>query len=323
MRELVIRFRESGEMFHEIDSDRNYYLIEAERIVESIKVRLKNEKRVATPKEFEFLVDGELLVVTSIRFEQSTSLESLLEDTITSNDTWHEDTKNQYLNKINGYIVKEREYFSHEQLKSFLIRIDEVLGGESTKPFPLLIRTELLKELFDAIIYHIDSGYYSKLEDAVRSVHETIQVITDREDINQLNDFTEWLDHEHMGMFKNYVLSHYHSLPIERMESLYPTFPQYQELAEMLFTDFTEEHGFDTVYRLQNEMIKEFYYYYHEVLFSGFKIESDEDIYILVLYPVIQKYRNMFSNKDTWIKAEANDVGGVKDDENQNETIKL
>ncbi|WP_418300775.1 hypothetical protein [Lysinibacillus fusiformis] len=54
MRKLLIRFKDDGDYFREIDEERNYFFTEAEEIINRIRDRLTKEKRADSTKSFEF-----------------------------------------------------------------------------------------------------------------------------------------------------------------------------------------------------------------------------------------------------------------------------
>src|SRR5690625_4589889 len=144
----MIRFVDDGEMFNEIDEERNYFLSEAEQVVEKIKVRLSKEKRVSSPKEFECWIDGNKTIITSVRFENRQSLEEQLKDSILKGDL-DDEVKHKHINKINDYVVKERELMVHKPFKAFLERFDRYMGSPDLSPFPLFLSIEKSKDLFD------------------------------------------------------------------------------------------------------------------------------------------------------------------------------
>jgi len=45
LRKLLIRFKDDGDYFREIDEERNYFFTEAEEIINRIRDRLAKEKR--------------------------------------------------------------------------------------------------------------------------------------------------------------------------------------------------------------------------------------------------------------------------------------
>ena len=302
----MIRFVDDGEIFNEIDEDRNYFLSEAEQVVEQIKVRLTNEKRVSSPKKFECWIDGDKVIVTEVRFENKQSLEEQIKDTILKDD-WDDELKHRYINKINDYVVKERELMVHKPFKAFLERFDRYMGSPDLCPFPLLLSIEKSRDLYDGVLVHIETGFYSELEVIMASIHEaySIVVMDVQDELIQVDhseyegsfeDFLKvrvitWLgNEENFIKFKNYVVSHYNSVAKMRIDALYPRFKPFQNIEVDLFMNHLETLGFDFAYELHNELIEQFYVRYNKTLFGGFAIESDDMITSLILSPVVKGF---------------------------------
>lgn len=330
LRELIIRFIDDGEIFSEIDESRNYYLSEAEIIVDKIKVRLTNEKRVASPKGFECWVDGKKIIVSSVRFENEQSLEKQLKETILTHSGWEDETKHKYINKIDEYVLKEREYMAHREFKAFAVRFDQYMSNPKHEPFPLLLSIERMKELFDGIVVNVDAGFYSVLEQIMFSINEAFQIIVQEvyqglekldadeyegslSDSLKVRTVTWFGDEENFIRFKNYVVSRYGSLSKERIRALYPNYELFQAIQEELFTDFVKKRSFDEAYEISKEMIGEFNKKYDEILFEGFTIKDDEAIITLILSPVVKDY---IVKLDDLMKGDLNeDDKGMMDDD--------
>lgn len=338
VRELMIRFIDDGEVFNEIDETRNYYLSEAESIVEKIKVRLTNEKRVSSPKGFECWVDGKQLIISSVRFENGQSLEEQLKQTILEHKEWEEDLKNKYINKINEYASKERELMVHREFKAFVIRFDQYMGNPKNDPFPLLLRLERLKDLFDGIFVNISSGFYSELEVIMGSIKESFQIIVkqtydelseqDHEEYEgSWSDFLRvrvitWLGNdENFNRFKNYLIAHYESVPKSRIRAIYPRYEPFQEMQDYLFSTFAKTQSFDEAYRLSNELIQSFYEKYDDILFGGFAIKNDDMVKSLIFSPVVKNFFEVIEKrKEETLPKDSNIDKGMVDDEEELES---
>ena len=310
----MIRFGDDGEVYGEIDEKRSYFLSEAEKIAESIRVRLKNEKRVASPKEFECWVEGTRLIITHVRFDNEQSLEEQLINTMLKHEHWEEGLRHKYVNLLKDYAAKERELFVHKEFKAFAIRFDQYMGSKKIEPFPLLLGIEPLKELFDNIFLHVSTGFYSELEEIMRSINKAYQTIVNHvnEELLQLEDkeydgsFVDFLkvrvntwfgNEENFLRFKKYVSAYYQSVTETQIKALYPKFETYQRLQYLLFTDYIKKFGFDDAYRLNNELIRAFYKKYDDILFEGFAIKTDDLVESLVLSPVIVLYHKNITKK--------------------------
>jgi len=314
LRELMIRFGDDGEVYREIDEKRSYFLNEAEKIAESIRVRLKNEKRVASPKEFECWVEGTRLIITHVRFDNEQSLEEQLINTMLKHEHWEEGLRHKYVNLLKDYAAKERELFVHKEFKAFAIRFDQYMGSQKIEPFPLLLGIEPLKKLFDNIFLHVSTGFYSELEEIMRSINKAYQTIVNHvnEELLQLEDkdydgsFVDFLkvrvntwfgNEENFHRFKKYVSAYYQSVTETQIKALYPKFETYQRLQYLLFTDYIKKFGYDDAYRLNNELTQAFYKKYDDILFEGFAIGTDDLVESLVLSPIIVSYHEKITKK--------------------------
>lgn len=302
----MIRFVDDGEVFNEINEKRNYYLTEAEQILEKIRVRLANEKRVSVPKKVECWIKGRKIIDTGVRFEDHQSLEEQMKETILSSG-WKEASKHQVINQLNEYAQKEREYLVHGKFMEFLKRFDEVLGSPDMLPFPLLLNIEKSKELFEGVIVNIQTGFYSELEQIIASVREAYIVVIDEvyhemvlsDEMNrahEVEDFLKvrtitWLGNaDNFSRFKNYVVAYYGSVIKARIDALYPRFKPYQHMEHQLFFDQVKVLGFDQVYDYHRDLIAQFYKKYDHVLFEGFSIQTDDLVVSLIISPVLQDF---------------------------------
>lgn len=309
LRELMIRFIDDGVVFNEIDENRNYYLTEIETIIERIRVRLKNEKRVSAPKEYECYVDGKKLIVTDVRFEGSSTLENQLLQTIEEEGGWSEELKHKYINEITEYAQTEREHMAHREFRAFAIRFDQFMCDPKMKPFPLVLSLEELKQLFDSVHVNISTGFYSQLEEIMASIHEAylmIVKIAEKEIIegeldaydgdleNYLeNKVMDWLHAEsNFVKFENYTVARYSSVPMSRIHSIYPKARTYQALQEKIFVDYAKAVGFGEAYEVNRGILEEFEDKYTGALFEGFSMRDDDMLDSIIISPIVKRLTN-------------------------------
>lgn len=335
MRKIIIRFNDDGSFFRELNEERNYFFSEAEEIVEKIRRRLQQEKRMSDPKTYECWLDGQRAVVTYVSFEEKGSLEEQLVQTMLEHDGWDEEIRHKYVNKLKEYTEKERQLFLNSEFKAFAVRFDQVLGNKEVDPFPFLLDIEKLKELFDEVYVHIATGFYSELEEIMSSILLAFQTVvrlareelfqlekdekTERENMDSV-DFLKvrvatWLGHEeNFQKFKNYVASCYQSVSKTRIDSLFPRYKPYQEFQTELFKKYVAIGGFDAVYQIHDELIETFYEKYNNILFEGFVLKTDEMVESLVLNPVIQEIREK-------VKEKFKEKKRMRDNEESNEEV--
>lgn len=322
----MIRFVDDGVTFNEIDENRNYYLTEAETIIERIRVRLKNEKRVSAPKEYECYVDGRKVVVTDVRFEESYILGENILSAI-EDGGWEDDIKHKYINKINEYYQTEREYMAHREFRAFAIRFDQYMGDPNIKPFPLILSVEQLKLLFDDVHVNISTGFYSELEEIMGAIHEATLTVEDLvekdlleigagEHEGSIEDFLRnkmfaWLgDEGNFNKYKNYVVARYSSVPKSRINVLYPKCLAYQALQEKIFIEYAEKAGFDKAYELNKDILESFYNKYTGALFEGFAMRDDEMLESVVISPIVRDLLNKVDGLLSELEKNEGDVEG-------------
>lgn len=298
----MIRFVDDGEVFNEISEDRNYFLTEAEEILEDIKFQLSKEKRVPSPKRIELWEDGEKVITTIFHFSKKDSLIEQLTATISKENLY----KAERSERFHSYIQKEKEYLSNQQCQTFLIRLDQFMGKPEIKPYPLLLSIEKAKLLFDEISETVGTGFYSELEEIMKSIHKAYAVVVELvlQEAKRVSEkdyegtFQEYLKvrvatwmgkEENFSSFKNYVVARYKSVSKDRVYALYPKFPAYQRLEQELFVERIQTIGFDKAYNIHNQLMEAFIDNYDNILFEGKVLLNDDKIRSLVLSPVVKE----------------------------------
>lgn len=294
LRELMIRFREEGGMFREIDGERNYFFSEAEEIVKQIRERLRKEKRESPPKSFELWLDSKKLVVTYVSFERKESLEEQLQETMLKHGAWEEEKRHKYINQFKSYAEKERQLLVSPEFKAFAIRFDELLGHKHTTPVPLILSLKQIHKLFLEVYPHVTSGFYSELEDVVLSIKRSYQAVAHNKVGHGADQalMEEWFSkQENLNCFIQYVAAAYQSVSENRLRALLPRFKLYQEYENYLFQEVAKVMGFEWAFTQHLNVMESMYEKYHAILFEGFVLKNDDMVQSLVLYPVMQEVK--------------------------------
>lgn len=338
MRKLFIRFNEgSTGVIREINESRNYYLAEAEQVVEKIRKRLEKEKRELEPKPFELWLNGERIVVTSVNFNNNLSIEALLLETV-ENSSWDDETKHKVKNSFSEYAEKERELFLSGEFKMFAERFDQLYGAKSPlNQFPFILEIDLVRDLYVEMSNKIVIGYYSELESVMESIGNGLKTITNlvQDELRkvELKDFEDldpvsflevrvktWLGNENnFRKFKQFVSADYSSVSISRINALLPRFRAYQDLMQKMYADYAFVLGFGVVYDQEQIMLMNLTNKYNDVLFNGFVIANDEMVESLIISPVIEKVNAtlikmvMQKKKERKVIANAEVTEGVDD----------
>ncbi|MDY0407217.1 hypothetical protein P5G51_019455 [Virgibacillus sp. 179-BFC.A HS] len=91
--------------------------------------------------------------------------------------------------------------------------------------------------------------------------------------------------------FITHVIINYQSLQEQRINILMVHNRAYQKLEDSLFGEtFVRENGFQKAYKLHNELIHAFHNCYHDLLFEGTIIDTDEIVEEKVIEPIVQRY---------------------------------
>ncbi|MEC1177277.1 hypothetical protein P9B03_02170 [Metasolibacillus meyeri] len=326
MRKLFIRFIAEGDHFREIDEERNYFLIEAEELVEKQRQRLTKEKRAAV-KPFEFWMDGACLVISHVDFSKTESLQKQLEQTMQSLGTWDEELRHQYINRLAEYAEEERQLFLNKEFALFAIRNDQIFGMPTFMPFPILVDISQLYMLYQGIQPLVRTGFYAELEQMMTAIKATIYKVTD--EVAKLNDvqqqiglaqrqqalkkcFEAALINNIQG-FVQYACASFQSVGKQRIDALCPNFKLYQNVQQQLFTAYVNEYSFAQGYEQNILLFEALYDKYDAILAQGFALADDPMVESLVLTPVLQQFQK--SIEDALQKAEEN--------ENEQESVNI
>lgn len=291
LRKLVIKFTSDGELFREIDEERNYFLSEAESIVEDIRNRLATEKRMAAPKSFEFWIDGQLAVVSYVSFEKRESLQSQLTHTITSNNSWEEEIRHKYVNLVEAYAEEERQLLVNREFRAFAIRYDQIFGHSACKPCPLYLDIVHLNKLFVAVHPHIETSLYSELEKVIAALQDTFYKAVEDSYEQDCTVEQSMEDNEAFNRFIQYFVACFQSVSKIRIETLCPHFAPYQLLQTLLFKNIAKTHGFSKAYHLHRLLKKALVDKFDSILSQGFALKTDEMVEALVISPVLQAFK--------------------------------
>lgn len=312
LRKLLIRFKETGDYFREIDEERNYFLSEAEEVVEKIRSKLVKEKRTASPKPFEFWIDGQQAVISQVNFEKKESLEKQLEQTILAFESWEEETRYKITNLLKEYAEEERQLFLNKEFRAFAIRYDQLYGHSTYDPFPVHLDIIHLNQVYTTVQKHVSTGFYSELEKIMASIAIAIEKVnedaTKNIDFNQGDDFQkqklkleakvyELLNNpDEFSRFTQYVAACFQSVPKSRIEALCPNFKMYQVLEQLLFKKYAKMKGFSEAYSVQTSLNQALKEKFDSILSKGFALSNDSMVESLVLGPVIQSSMEVIEN---------------------------
>ncbi|WP_342472384.1 hypothetical protein MHH70_01865 [Metasolibacillus sp. FSL H7-0170] len=304
MRKLYIRFQAEGDHFREIDDERNYFLVEAEELIEKLRLRLTKEKREAN-KPFEFWMDGKCLVISHVDFSKKESLQKQLEQTMLTYGSWDEEHRHRYTNQLAEYAEQERQLFLNKEFALFAIRSDQLFGVPTFTPFPILLDTSKLYMLYQSMQPLVKTGFYAELEQMMASIKMALYKVIDeagKSDAVQqqiglvqrqkaLSAGVEALLSETLQSFVQYACARFQSVGKERIDALCPNFKLYQNVQQILFTAYVNQLGFAQGYEQQLLLFEALYEKYDAILTQGFALTDDAMVESLVLTPVLKHFK--------------------------------
>jgi len=306
LRKLLIRFKDDGDYFREIDEERNYFFTEAEEIINRIRDRLAKEKRDDSTKSFEFWMDGQCLVISQVHFDKKESLQKQLEHTILTFDSWEEDMRHKYVNTLKEYVEEEKQLFINKEYATFAIRYDQLFGVSAFEPFPIYLDGSQLNQVYVTMQPLVKTGFYAELEQMMAAIKTALEkLILDAQ--NTLEDEqTDFLQQQKLleekvnlllqddtafKQFTQYAGASFQSVGKHRIEALCPNFKLYQTVQLVLFSTFVEQNSFAEAYEIHLTLVKALKDKYDAILSQGFSLANDEMIESLVLSPILQQYK--------------------------------
>src|SRR5699024_4127707 len=165
-----------------------------------------------------------------------------------------------------------------------------VMCNPTKRYFLLDLNHEQLEALYKGISPVIETSIFAEMEHVMTAIRTSCDAAIDRECEN-----TELMSY--MGNDKNFkrfithVVTNYQSLQEQRINILMVHNKAYQRLEDSLFGEvFVSENGFQKSYQLHNELILAFHNGYHDLLFEGNVLDTDEKVEGKVIEPVIQRY---------------------------------
>lgn len=316
----MIQFKKDGDWIQEIDENRFYFLAEAEEIIQSIIIRLTKEKRVIKPKAFCLVIDGQEILHSFVNFNslKNGTLQEQIVQTILHYESWEEELRQTYVNKVNAYVEQERQVFIHQEFRMFAIRLEEVLSAD----FSLL----QMKYLFDQVYTSLTTGFFSKMEEVISSLSESYQTVLSS---TAKGDCTWFEDEKQFQSFGQYVLANYLSVSKTRLPAIQIQLEAYHKLQDYLFTVKVEQQDFYRVLTIHEEIQQEFLRRWNQILFQGFALKTDDMVKSLLLVPCIQAFfRKEYDQKKKLSSKELAFVEEIlhlehKEEENNDETTAL
>lgn len=272
LRKLIINTPD-GMYIEGVDSTRNYYFFELDKIVE-----LAKQKSETLTRTFIIYYDNEII----------------LEETLTVNESLAEQIKNKMKNNNKDSVkylkeVHENITFSTE-LKEFLIKYDEQLGIRTKKPFPFSLSIYKMKEIFDYVYESTGKHIYLELNNIIKTLDGLYNYLLIEANLNE-KGFHEFMNNDkNFHKMCEYIPTKLMSIDANRIDTTYPSLNEYHKMQDALFKELPFYMSFNECMQLQNRFKEDVYNEYHNKMFNSSTIESTEVLLQEVILPVISQY---------------------------------
>jgi len=173
---------------------------------------------------------------------------------------------------------------------AFVNRFRKVMCDPVKRSVPLDLHDEQLEELYNGISPVIETSIFAEMEHVMTAIRTSCDAVIDRECEN-----TELMSYmrndKNFKRFITHVVTNYQSLQEQRINILMVHNKAYQRLEDRLFGEvFVSENGFQKAYQLHSELILAFHNGYHNLMFEGTMLDTDEKVEGDVIEPIIQRY---------------------------------
>ncbi|MGJ9459945.1 hypothetical protein [Oceanobacillus sp. CF4.6] len=197
-----------------------------------------------------------------------------------------EEVLNRFSNTTNNAIQGK----SNSLFSAFENRFHKVMCDPTKRSIPLDLNHEQLEALYNRITPAIETSIFAEMEHVMTAIRTSFDAVIDRnhEKIQLKTYMSNDKDFEN---FITHVVTNYQSLQEQRINILIVHNKPYQRFEDNLFGEtFVGENGFEKAYQLHNELIQAFHNRYHDLLFEGTMLNTDEKIEVKVIEPIVQRY---------------------------------
>lgn len=160
----------------------------------------------------------------------------------------------------------------------------------SKRSVPLDLNDEQLEALYNGITPVIETSFFAEMEHVMIAIRTSFEAVIDREGGNKpLKSYMS--NDKNFKRIITHVVTNYQSLHEQRINILIVHNMAYQRLEDNLFGEtFVVDNGFQKAYQLHNELIQSFHNGYHDLLFEGTILDTDEKVEEKVIEPIVQRY---------------------------------
>lgn len=198
--------------------------------------------------------------------------------------------------EVKGVFQKSSDTTSHPVIlksvssySAFESRFRKVMCDPTKQNIPLDLPNEKIEAIYNGITPVIETSIFAEMEHVMIAIRTSLDAVIDRKGENmQLKSYMS--NDKTFKRFITHVATNYQSLQEQRINILMVHNKEYQRLEDNLFGEtFVDENGFRQAYQLHNELILAFHDCYHDLLFEGTMLNTDEKIEVKVIVPNVQK----------------------------------
>ena len=183
--------------------------------------------------------------------------------------------------------VKEK---SGSSFSAFQNRFRKVICNPLKRNIPLDLNDKQLKALYNGISPVIETSIFAEMERVMTAIRTSLDAVIERVDKN-INLDSYMSNDINLKRIITHVTSNYQSLPEQRINILMVHNKAYQKLEDNLFGEtFVGNNGFQKAYQLHEELLKLFHSRYHDLLFEGNVLDTDEKVESTVIGKSVQSY---------------------------------
>lgn len=184
----------------------------------------------------------------------------------------------------NPVLVKSVSSYS-----AFKSRFRKVMCDPTKQSIPLDLQNEKIEAIYNGIAPVIETSIFAEMEHVMIAIRTSLDAVIDRECENmQLKSYMS--NDKTFKRFITHIATNYQSLQEQRINILMIHNKEYQGLEDNLFGEtFVGENGFRKAYQLHDQLIQSFHNCYHDLLFEGTILNTDEKIEEKVIVPIVQQ----------------------------------
>ena len=179
---------------------------------------------------------------------------------------------------------------STSSFSAFQNRFRKVIRDPLNRNNPLNLNDKQLKTIYNGISPVIETSIFAEMERVMTAIQTSLDAVSERVDKNI--NLVSYINNDiNLNRIVMHITSNFQSLPEQRINILMVHNKAYQILEDNLFGEaFVGNNGFQKAYQLHEELLKLFHSRYHDLLFEGNVLDTDEKVESTVIEKSVQSY---------------------------------